>query len=303
MSQWGPPQGQGQGYQYPMQTGFPAGNNPSFSPQMQQQQQQPQFQQQQPGQFQPQQQQQQTGFGQQQNFNAGMGGMIPQRTGFPGQGMMQAQPTGFPSLQAQPTGFAGNFQPQQNRAPPPVPSLPTQFQQQQNQQPSFLNAPPPVPNRFASPGLMPQQTGYPGQGGAAGPLMPQMTGFVDPRLQMMSSTFMPTNTSAPYGAGGAPMLPSSQLTGGLNLQQSFQQHNQDQRGTAAPKVPWALSKSEKKSYDNIFRAWDAKSTGFIDGQTALSVFGQSGLSKDDLARVWCARNPLFYQDLLTEAVL
>lgn len=69
------------------------------------------------------------------------------------------------------------------------------------------------------------------------------------------------------------------------LQQSFQQHNA-QRGTAAPRIPWALSKSEKKSYDSIFRAWDVKGTGFISGETALEVFGQSGLSKDDLARIW-----------------
>jgi hypothetical protein len=104
---------------------------------------------------------------------------------------------------------------------------------------------------------------------------------------MMQSTFMPTNISAPYGAGGAPQLPSQQLQGGLNLQQSFQQHNEAQRGTAAPKVPWALSKAEKKNYDQIFRAWDAQSTGFISGGTALEVFGQSGLNKDDLARIWC----------------
>lgn len=102
----------------------------------------------------------------------------------------------------------------------------------------------------------------------------------------MSSSFMPVNITSPYGAGGAPQLPSQQLAGGLSLQQSFQQHNQAQRGTAAPRVPWALSKTEKKSYDSIFRAWDAQNTGFISGQTALEVFGQSGLNKDDLARIW-----------------
>jgi actin cytoskeleton-regulatory complex protein PAN1 len=287
MSQWG----QGQpGYQYPMQTGYPGGN-----PQFQQQQpNQQQFQQMNPqmgGQM-PQQQgsQFQPGMGQQ------MGGIMPQRTGFPGQqpqGFQVPQQTGFPGqgmLQAQATGFHGSFQQQQHRAappPPPVPSLPPQFQGQN--QPSFLNAPPQQPNRFmsSSPGLgatplQAQATGFPG----ARPLVPQATGFVDPRLQMMSSTFMPANTSTPYSSSGAPMLPSQRLQSGLNLQQSFQQHNQDSRGTAAPRVPWALSKSEKKQYDNIFRAWDQKGTGFISGNTALEVFGQSGLSKDDLARVW-----------------
>lgn len=103
---------------------------------------------------------------------------------------------------------------------------------------------------------------------------------------MMSSTFLPANTASPYGAGGAPMLPSQQLQGGISLQQGFQQHNQAQKGTAAPRIPWALSKGEKKSYDSIFRAWDANNTGYINGKTALEVFGQSGLSQDDLARVW-----------------
>lgn len=137
----------------------------------------------------------------------------------------------------------------------------------------------------ASP-LTAQPTGYPGAGGMR-PLMPQMTGYVDPRLQMMSSTFLPANPSMPYNQAGAPQLPSAQLQGGMSLQQSFQQHNQAQRGNTTPKVPWALSKAEKKNYDQIFRAWDLQSTGFINGQTALEVFGQSGLDKNDLAKIWC----------------
>ena len=147
------------------------------------------------------------------------------------------------------------------------------------------------PNRLmsSSPGLQPlaaQPTGFPGVGGGGGgglrPLVPQVTGFVDPRLQMMSSTFLPANPSMPYTSAGAPLLQQQQ---GTSLQQSFQQHNQ-QRGTAAPKVPWVLSKAEKKSYDQIFRAWDSRGEGFITGQTALEVFGQSGLDKNDLAKIW-----------------
>jgi hypothetical protein len=87
---------------------------------------------------------------------------------------------------------------------------------------------------------------------------------------MMQNSFMPPNVSAPYSAGAPPL----------------EQHNQVQRGNTAPKIPWALSKAEKKNYDQIFRAWDAQSTGFISGQTALEVFGQSGLDKNDLAKIW-----------------
>jgi hypothetical protein len=104
---------------------------------------------------------------------------------------------------------------------------------------------------------------------------------------MMSSTFLPANPAAPYNLAGAPQLqqPQQQL-GGLSLQQSFQQHNQEVKGTVAYVVPWTLSKAEKKSYDQIFRVWDASNTGFIDGKTAIEVFGQSGIDRNDLARIW-----------------
>lgn len=92
---------------------------------------------------------------------------------------------------------------------------------------------------------------------------------------------MPANV--PYSAAGLPQFAQSQQS--LNLPQSIQQINQSQ-GTVAPKIPWALSKAEKKQYDQIFRAWDTAGSGFITGETALRVFGQSGLDKNDLARVW-----------------
>jgi hypothetical protein len=131
-------------------------------------------------------------------------------------------------------------------------------------------------------GLAPQQTGYP----AAAPLVPQMTGFIDPRLQILSTSFMPANMASPYGAGGAPQLQNMAQPNGMSLQQSFQQMNQETRGTAAPKIPWELNRGEKKSYDKIFRAWDSANTGFIDGKNALEIFGQSGLDRNDLARIW-----------------
>ncbi|KAI6111343.1 hypothetical protein F5141DRAFT_777550 [Pisolithus sp. B1] len=224
----------------------------------------------------------------------------PQRTGFPGTpggagGFLQTQPTGFPTTQ---TGFG------QQPHPPPVPPIPSQFQQNlpppppppppppapQQQQSGFFNS---AQSRFGGPGLGPQPTGLVPQptsfaSRTPAPLVPQMTGFMDPRLQMMSSSFMPANLSAPYAAGGAPQLQPNpqQQFGGLSLQQSFQQHNQQNGRGATPRIPWVLSKAEKKNYDQIFRAWDAQGTGFISGQTALEVFGQSGLDRNDLAKVW-----------------
>ncbi|KAF9228917.1 hypothetical protein BS17DRAFT_772724 [Gyrodon lividus] len=306
MSQWGQP-----GFQYPMQTGFPGAQLPhqQFQP----------GQQMNPGaQF----QQIQGGFGGQPGapgMGAGFGGLAPQPTGFPGarpQGFQQPQQTGFTGtpgvgggfVQAQPTGFPGaqsGFQ--QRPPPPPVPPLPSQFQQSAPPHPpvpqqhsSFLNPNQnrfggPSPSSFGSPGLaaqptgvgfVQQPTGFAGRTPAS--LVPQVTGFVDPRLQMMSSSFMPANISAPYTSGGAPQLapPPQQQLGGLSLQQSFQQHNQSHGRGTTPKLPWALSKAEKKQYDQIFRAWDAQGTGFINGQNALEVFGQSGLDRNDLARIW-----------------
>lgn len=63
------------------------------------------------------------------------------------------------------------------------------------------------------------------------------------------------------------------------------QLNQNQ-AIATPKIPWVLTKDEKKNYDQIFRAWDQQGTGFISGETAQEVFGQSGLSRDDMAKIW-----------------
>lgn len=99
--------------------------------------------------------------------------------------------------------------------------------------------------------------------------------------QPLYTTFMPANISAPYGPGGAPLLPPpQQLTGALQPMPA------QQYGAAAPPTSWALTKAEKKEYDRIFRSWDASGSGFISGQVALEIFGQSGLSKDDLARIW-----------------
>ncbi|QRW00930.1 actin cytoskeleton-regulatory complex protein pan1 [Ceratobasidium sp. AG-Ba] len=256
--------------------------NPNWRPGGQPQQQQPQFQQQ------PQQQQ----FGQQPGLGFG-GGLQPQPTGFPQQqrGFLGPQPTGF---QPQPTGF----QPQQTGFQPQQTGFQQQsgFQQQpgfqQPQQTGFPGLQPqasqPQQQRFLSPspGLVPQATGWQGGGGggglAAAPLVPQATGYHDPRVQMMTSTFMP---AAGFQQGGALQFAGGPQPG-QSLHQSIQQHNEQNRGTAAPRIPWKLTRDEQKNYDQIFRAWDQGSTGFISGQMALEVFGQSGLPREDLAKIW-----------------
>ncbi|KAG8753610.1 hypothetical protein FRC11_007268, partial [Ceratobasidium sp. 423] len=261
--------------------------NPNWRPggQPQQQQQFQQQQQQQLGGFGGGLQPQPTGFPQQRSgflgpqptgFQPQQSGFQPQQSGFQQQGGfqqggfqagLQPQPTGYPGLQPQATGFGQRpgFSQQ-----PSVPPIPQGLQQQQR----FLSA---------SPGLVPQATGWQGGGLSAAPLVPQMTGFHDPRVQMMTSTFMPAANFQPNQGGALQFAGGPQ---GQSLQQSIQQHNEQQRGTAAPRVPWKLSRDEQKNYDQIFRAWDQGGTGFISGQMALEVFGQSGLSRDELAKIW-----------------
>ncbi|EMR08858.1 hypothetical protein PNEG_02644 [Pneumocystis murina B123] len=55
---------------------------------------------------------------------------------------------------------------------------------------------------------------------------------------------------------------------------------------ANTQLTWAITKEEKQVYDNIFKAWDGYNIGFINGQTAVEIFSQSGLSKKDLELIW-----------------
>lgn len=56
-------------------------------------------------------------------------------------------------------------------------------------------------------------------------------------------------------------------------------------------VPWAVTKDEKKIYDDLFKAWDGFGKGYITGNQAIEIFGQSGLEKTDLERVWTLSDP------------
>ncbi|KAN0063587.1 hypothetical protein ACQY0O_004035 [Thecaphora frezii] len=276
MQGWGRPPQQG-GFQQPQMTGFP-------QQQQQQQQQQAQF--------------QQSGF------------LQPQATGYPGMSQMQRpMATGFPQqqqpqqssfLSAQPTGMlpmgmgstlgAGLSQ-QRYLSPGP------------GQQQRFLSPGPggmggglqPQATGFVGGGgLQPQPTGFMGAGGlgAMQPqptgLMPQMTGMSirDPRMQLMSAQFLPA--SQPFS--GAPVAGNMNFSQASmqpsNFQSQIQTLSQQQQGSKEPKIPWALSKEEKKSYDAIFRAWDSSGSGFISGDVAREVFGQSGLDRERLMQIW-----------------
>ncbi|GAB7359422.1 hypothetical protein MBLNU230_g6070t1 [Neophaeotheca triangularis] len=177
---------------------------------------------------------------------------------------LTSQPTGyqFPQqtgFQSQQTGFQGNM-PQAtgyNGPRPPMPPMPTGFGQG------------PSPQQ----GLSPQQTGYP----MAQPLNAQ-----------------PTGVAGQWGLVNAPS------TGLPNLQ-ALQQQMMPQQGRESgfttqglsgnAQVPWAVTKDEKKIYDDMFKAWDGFGKGYISGAQAIEIFGQSGLEKPDLEKIWTLSDP------------
>lgn len=178
-------------------------------------------------------------------------------------------------LTSQPTGFASQYIPPQ---PTGFATYQTGFgQQQQNQQ-------------------NPQPTGY--QDPRA-PMPPMPTGYGPSLSPAQTSSAMPLNaqpTGRP-GQWGLVNAPASGLPNIDLLQQRMMPQpgreggftTQGLSGTAI--VPWAVTKDEKKIYDQLFKAWDGFKKGFIGGDVAIEVMGQSGLPKTDLEKIWTLADP------------
>lgn len=185
--------------------------------------------------------------------------------------LLQAQMTGFPQpQQPQQTGFLG--------------------QQQQPQQTGFMAQPT---------GLQPQQTGFPGAPQATGyngprpPMPPMPTGYgsnLTPGGMAAPLNAQPTGMPGQWGLVNAPStgLPNiDALQARMMPQQGREQQNFTTAGLQGNAViPWAITKEEKKRYDQLFNAWDGLHKGYIGGDAAIEIFGQSGLEKPDLERVW-----------------
>lgn len=172
----------------------------------------------------------------------------------------------------------------------------TQLLSQLTAQPTAFQ---PQQTGFVQPQVMqPQQTGF---------MHSQQTGFVNSQQRltpmatgMQSMAPQPTQGFAPLnapptGVPGQWGLVNTPAAGLPNLQ-AMQQQMMPQpgresgftttglRGNAT--VPWAVTKDEKKIYDDMFKAWDGFGKGFITGSQALEILGQSGLDKSDLERIW-----------------
>lgn len=143
-------------------------------------------------------------------------------------------------------------------------------------------------------GLPIQQTGFQSQGGYQGPrppMPPIPTGY-ESQIAPLSS--QPTGLPGQWGFVNAPatglpnidalhhqMMPQAGRSGGFS--------SAGLSGNAT--IPWAVTKDEKKIYDEIFKAWDGFGKGFIGGDQAIEIFGQSGLNKSDLEKVWTLSDP------------
>ncbi|KAI0526461.1 hypothetical protein F5B22DRAFT_641605 [Xylaria bambusicola] len=150
-------------------------------------------------------------------------------------------------------------------------------------------------------GMQPQQTGFP-----AGMSNPQPTGYSGPRPPMppMPTGFagglspapaaplnaQPTGRPGQWGlvntpASGLPNIDALQAR--MMPQAGREQQSYTTAGLSGNAViPWAITKDEKTRYDQLFRAWDGLGKGFIGGDQAIEIMGQSGLDKADLERIW-----------------
>ena len=178
-------------------------------------------------------------------------------------------------LTSQPTGFAAQYIPPQPTGFAPQQTGVVQQGLQQNPNASGYSGPrPPMPQMPLGYGsnLSPSQTGQP----------------------TMSLNTQPTGRPGQWGLVNAPAsgLPNIDLLQQRMMPQPGREGGfttQGLSGTAT--VPWAVTKDEKKIYDQLFKAWDGFNKGFIGGDVAIEVMGQSGLPKPDLEKIWTLADP------------
>lgn len=200
-----------------------------------------------------------------------------QNTGY--QPPLQQQGTGYQPLKQQNTGYQPPLQQQGTGYQPPLQQQGTGYQPPLQQQGTGYQPLQLQGTGFQLQGtIQPQGTGF----------QPQSTGF---QPQPTGLLLQPTGKPGQWGfvstpTGGIPglsameqhFLPNTQLSSN-NLQNAM-------GGSLKTNVTWAITKQEKLIYDGIFQAWDKLRQGFIDGETAIGIFGKSGLARPDLETIW-----------------
>ena len=207
--------------------------------------------QQQPSPFAP----QPTGFGQQQPLQQ-------QYTGYP----MQAQPTGAPQpqqgLQQQYTGFPGQgpapLQQSFQTGAPPVPSIPSQFQQSQPSQQSPFQGGMQPPQQTGFSGSPQPPTGGPTQAPAA--MKPQPTGFNE-----MAASFQTGGGAKPQGRAAAEPKAPNMIP---NIRLSF------------------ISATDQSKFETLFKSAVGEASTTMSGDKARDLLLRSRLDGDSLSHIW-----------------
>lgn len=186
-------------------------------------------------------------------------------------------------MTSQPTGFASQY----------IPPQPTGFQSQPG---GFASQPTGYSQQQASLQQTPQAMGY---SGPRPPMPPMPTGYGSTLSPAQTGMPMPLNAQ-PTGRPGQWGLVNAPASGLPNID-LLQQRMMPQPGreggyttaglSGSATVPWAVTKDEKKIYDQLFKAWDGFKKGYIGGDVAIEVMGQSGLPKSDLEKVWTLSDP------------
>jgi hypothetical protein len=171
--------------------------------------------------------------------------------------------------------------------------------QQSNSQLLSSLAPQPTGYGQQPMGMQPQPTGF-GQGVGGGyngprpPMPPMPTGFgsglTPAQTGMAPLNAQPTGMPGQWGLVNTPAtgLPNIEALAGRMMPQTGREtSNHSTAGlTGNATIPWAITKGEKKLYDDTFKAWDGMGKGYIAGEQAIEILGQSGLPKPDLERIW-----------------
>ncbi|KAG5301243.1 actin cytoskeleton-regulatory complex protein PAN1 [Histoplasma ohiense] len=186
-------------------------------------------------------------------------------------------------LTSQPTGFynqATGLQPP-SIVQPQQTGFPAQNAGLRPQQTGFLNNPQPTGYNGPRPPMPPMPTGY-GSG-----LSPSQTGLAPLNAQ-------PTGVPGQWGFVNAPAtgLPNIEALQQRLMPQPGREGGFTTQGLSGnATIPWAVTKDEKRIYDQLFRAWDGFNKGFIGGDVAIEIMGQSGLERQDLERIWTLSDP------------
>ena len=132
------------------------------------------------------------------------------------------------------------------------------------------------------------------------PVPPIPSGPISSFLQSSSPVPTAPLNAQPTGRPGQWGLVNAPASGLPNIE-ALQQRMMPQAGreggfttvglAGSATVPWAVTKEEKRIYDDLFKAWDGFNKGFIGGDAAIEVMSQSGLDRSDLERIWTLSDP------------